>query len=84
MLYGVSLQCSDTENQHIIIQVKDVNDEPPYFLNRPLPMQAVVQLYALPKTPVFTLQAADLDANNRIHYFIARDLCKYGLFRIDQ
>ncbi|KAF4517226.1 hypothetical protein B566_EDAN005280 [Ephemera danica] len=46
-----------TDNQRVIIHVKDVNDEAPYFINRPLPMQAVVQLNAPPNTPVFTLQA---------------------------
>ena len=29
----------DTDNQRVIIKVKDINDEPPYFINRPLPMQ---------------------------------------------
>jgi len=57
----------------VIIHVKDVNDEPPYFINRPLPMQAVVQLNAPPNTPVFTLQARDPDTDHNIHYFIVRD-----------
>ena len=47
---------SDTDNQRVIIRIKDVNDEPPYFINRPLPMQAVVKLNAAPNTRVFTLQ----------------------------
>lgn len=63
----------DTDNQRIIIGLKDVNDEPPYFINRPLPMQAVVQLNAPPNTPVFTLQARDPDTDANIHYFIVRD-----------
>ena len=46
----------DTDNQRVIIRIKDVNDEPPYFINRPLPMQAVVKLNAAPNTRVFTLQ----------------------------
>jgi hypothetical protein len=33
------LFCADTDNQRVIIKVKDINDEPPYFINRPLPMQ---------------------------------------------
>ncbi|KAJ8963518.1 hypothetical protein NQ317_012854 [Molorchus minor] len=41
----------DTDNQRVIIHVRDVNDEPPYFINRPLPMQAVVQLNAPPTPP---------------------------------
>lgn len=64
---------SDTDNQRVIIHVKDVNDEPPYFINRPLPMQAVVQLNAPPNTPIFTLQARDPDTDHSIHYFIVRD-----------
>lgn len=64
---------TDTDNQRVIIHVKDVNDEPPYFINRPLPMQAVVQLNAPPNTPVFTLQARDPDTDHNIHYFIVRD-----------
>lgn len=64
---------SDTDNQRVIIHVKDINDEPPYFINRPLPMQAVVQLNAPPNTPVFTLQARDPDTDHNIHYFIVRD-----------
>ena len=64
---------TDTDNQRVIVQVKDVNDEPPYFINRPLPMQAVVQLNAPPNTPVFTLQARDPDTDHNIHYFLVRD-----------
>ena len=67
---------SDTDNQRVIIYVKDVNDEEPYFINRPLPMQAVVQLNAPPNTPVFTLQARDPDTDHSIHYFIVRDRSK--------
>lgn len=67
----------DTDNQRVIIHVKDVNDEPPYFINRPLPMQAVVQLNAPPNTPIFTLQARDPDTDHSIHYFIVRDRSKY-------
>ena len=33
----------DTDNQRVIIKVKDINDEPPYFINRPLPMQVILQ-----------------------------------------
>lgn len=73
-IYFLSLSVvSDTDSQRVIIHVKDVNDEPPYFINRPLPMQAVVQLNALPNTPVFTLQARDPDTDHNIHYFIVRD-----------
>ena len=35
----IILFCLDTDNQRVIIKVKDINDEPPYFINRPLPMQ---------------------------------------------
>ncbi|PSN32355.1 Neural-cadherin [Blattella germanica] len=74
---------SDTDNQRVIIHVKDVNDEPPYFINRPLPMQAVVQLNAPPNTPVFTLQARDPDTDHNIHYFIVRDRTG-GRFEVDE
>ena len=50
----------------MIIKVKDINDEPPYFINRPLPMQAVVKLNAPPNTPVFTLQAKDPDTDHNL------------------
>ena len=63
----------DTDNQRVIIKVKDINDEPPYFINRPLPMQAVVKLNAPPNTPVFTLQAKDPDTDHNLHYFLVRD-----------
>lgn len=76
-VYSVILSVSDTDNQRVIIHVKDVNDEAPYFINRPLPMQAVVQLNAPPNTPVFTLQARDPDTDHNIHYFIVRDRSKY-------
>ena len=69
---------ADTDNQRVIIHVKDVNDEPPYFINRPLPMQAVVQLNAPPNTPVFTLQARDPDTDHNIHYFIVRDRSEWS------
>ena len=35
---------ADTDNQRVIIKVKDINDEPPYFINRPLPMQVYIDL----------------------------------------
>jgi len=47
------------------------------FINRPLPMQAVVQLNAPPNTPVFTLQARDPDTDHSIHYFIVRDRSEF-------
>ena len=37
---------ADTDNQRVIIKVKDINDEPPYFINRPLPMQVDVQIFS--------------------------------------
>ncbi|KAI8427924.1 hypothetical protein MSG28_002259 [Choristoneura fumiferana] len=74
---------SHTDNQRVIIHVKDVNDEPPYFINRPLPMQTVVQLNAAPNTPVFTLQARDPDTDHNIHYFIVRDRTG-GRFEVDE
>lgn len=77
------LQIPDTDNQRVIIHVKDVNDEPPYFINRPLPMQTVVQLNAAPNTPVFTLQARDPDTDHNIHYFIVRDRTG-GRFEVDE
>lgn len=77
------LPLPDTDNQRVIIHVKDVNDEPPYFINRPLPMQAVVQLNAPPNTPVFTLQARDPDTDHNIHYFIVRDRTG-GRFEVDE
>ncbi|KAK2714225.1 hypothetical protein QYM36_008705 [Artemia franciscana] len=61
-----------TDIQRVVIQVRDVNDETPYFVNRPLPMQAVVQLSAPPNTPVFTLQARDPETDHNIHYFLVR------------
>ena len=67
----------DTDNQRVIIKVKDINDEPPYFINRPLPMQAVVKLNAPPNTPVFTLQAKDPDTDHNLHYFLVRDRSQY-------
>ena len=69
----------DTDNQRVIIKVKDINDEPPYFINRPLPMQAVVKLNAPPNTPVFTLQAKDPDTDHNLHYFLVRDRSKYRI-----
>ncbi|XP_031778398.1 neural-cadherin isoform X2 [Nasonia vitripennis] len=72
-----------TDNQRVIINIKDVNDEPPYFINRPLPMQAVVQLNAPPNTHVFTLQARDPDTDSNIHYFIVRDRTG-GRFEVDE
>ncbi|KAL3198853.1 hypothetical protein MRX96_044206 [Rhipicephalus microplus] len=64
---------SQKERQRIIIRIADVNDEPPYFINRPIPMQAVVQLNAPAGTPVFKLQARDPDTDHNIRYSIVRD-----------
>lgn len=83
MTQSLLLSLVDTDNQRVIIHVKDVNDEPPYFINRPLPMQAVVQLNAPPNTPVFTLQARDPDTDHNIHYFIVRDRTG-GRFEVDE
>ena len=62
------------------MKVKDVNDEPPYFINRPLPMQAVVKLNAPPNTRVFTLQAKDPDTDHNLHYFLVRDRSELSFF----
>lgn len=71
---------ADTDNQRVILQITDINDEPPYFINRPLPMQAVVKLNAAPNTPVFTLQARDPDKDHDIHYFLVRDRSECMLY----
>ena len=57
--------------------MEDDNDENPYFINRPLPMQAVVKLNAPPNTPIFTLQARDLDTDHNIHYFLVKDRSEF-------
>ncbi|RLU17111.1 hypothetical protein DMN91_011180 [Ooceraea biroi] len=80
--FWVTITNTDTDNQRVIINMKDVNDEPPYFINRPLPMQTVVQLNAPPNTHVFTLQARDPDTDHNIHYFIVRDRST-DLFQLD-
>jgi len=67
---------NNPERQRIIIHIRDVNDEPPYFINRPLPLQAVVQLNAAAGTSVFKLQARDPDTDHNIHYFLVRDRSK--------
>ncbi|XP_015784984.1 neural-cadherin [Tetranychus urticae] len=79
----VKRQNYDTEKQHVVINVRDVNDEPPYFVNRPLPMQAVVQLNAPPGTSVFKLQARDPDTGHNLHYFLVRDRTG-GRFEVDE
>ncbi|CAL7951403.1 unnamed protein product [Xylocopa violacea] len=81
--FWVTITNTDTDNQRVIINMKDVNDEPPYFINRPLPMQTVVQLNAPPNTHVFTLQARDPDTDSNIHYFIVRDRTG-GRFEVDE
>ena len=63
--------------------VKDVNYEPPYFINRPLPMQTVVKLDAPPNTTVFTLQAKNPDTDHNIHYILVRDRTG-GRFEVDE
>ncbi|XP_076323801.1 neural-cadherin-like [Tachypleus tridentatus] len=73
----------EPDRQRIIIHIRDVNDEPPYFINRPLPMQAVVQLNAAPGTPVFKLQARDPDTDHNIHYVLVRDRTG-GRFEVDE
>ncbi|XP_067136149.1 neural-cadherin-like [Centruroides vittatus] len=71
------------ERQRVIIYVKDVNDESPNFINRPLPMQTVVQLNAPPGTPVFKLQARDPDQDHDIHYYLVQDQTG-GRFEVDE
>lgn len=69
--------------QRIIIHIRDTNDEKPYFINRPLPMQAVVQLNAKPGESVYKLQARDPDTDHNIHYFLVRDRTG-GRFEVDE
>nr|XP_046911229.1 neural-cadherin-like isoform X3 [Dermatophagoides farinae] len=73
----------DVVRQRIITHIKDVNDEKPYFINRPLPMQAVVQLNAKPGESVYKLQARDPDTDHNIHYFLVRDRTG-GRFEVDE
>ncbi|XP_074602495.1 neural cadherin isoform X1 [Brevipalpus obovatus] len=73
----------EIERQRVSINIRDVNDEKPYFINRPLPMQAVVQLNAPPGTSVFKLQARDPDTDHNIHYFLSRDR-GMGRFEVDE
>ncbi|CAG0882382.1 unnamed protein product, partial [Cyprideis torosa] len=73
----------DTSYQRVIITVTDVNDEPPYFINRPLPMQAVVKLNAPPRSHVYTLQARDPDTDSNLHFFLVRDRTG-GRFEVDE
>ena len=60
-----------------------IGSEPPYFTNRPLPMQTVVDLNAPPNTTVFTLQAKDPDPDSDIHYILVRDRTG-GRFEVDE
>lgn len=78
-----SLDKDDIVRQRVIIHIKDVNDEKPYFINRPLPMQAVVQLNAKPGESVYKLQARDPDTDHNIHYFLVRDRTG-GRFEVDE
>ncbi|GAB6020542.1 hypothetical protein CHUAL_003225 [Chamberlinius hualienensis] len=77
------MSISEIENQRVIIRIKDVNDELPYFINRPLPMKAVVKLNAPLGTPVYKLQARDPDTDANIHYFLVRDFTG-GRFEVDE
>ncbi|GFY53896.1 neural-cadherin [Trichonephila inaurata madagascariensis] len=76
-------QQPEADRQRIIIHVQDANDENPYFINRPMPMQAVVQLNAPAGTSVFKLQARDPDLDSNIHYFLVRDRSG-GRFEVDE
>lgn len=78
-----SPQQPESDRQRIIIHVQDVNDENPYFINRPMPMQAVVQLNSPPGTPVFKLQARDPDVDSDIRYYLLRDRTG-GRFEVDE
>ncbi|RWS18039.1 Pt1-cadherin-like protein [Dinothrombium tinctorium] len=82
-MFSILFFHTDPERQSISIHIRDVNDEPPYFINRPLPMQAVVQLNAPPGTSVFKLQARDPDTDHNIHYFLVRDRTG-GRFEVDE
>ncbi|KAG8184279.1 hypothetical protein JTE90_004606 [Oedothorax gibbosus] len=76
-------QQPEADRQRIIIHVQDSNDENPYFINRPMPMQAVVQLNAPSGTSVFKLQARDPDSESNIHYVLVRDRTG-GRFEVDE
>ncbi|RWS20452.1 Pt1-cadherin-like protein, partial [Leptotrombidium deliense] len=79
----VALPNRDIEHQSITIHIIDVNDEPPEFINQPLPMQTVVDLNAPPGTSVFKLQANDPDTDHNIHYLLVRDRTG-GRFEVDE
>ncbi|RWS22467.1 Pt1-cadherin-like protein [Leptotrombidium deliense] len=79
----VALPNCDIEHQSNTIHIIDFNDEPPEFINQPLPMQNVVDLNAPPGTSVFKLQANDPDTNHNIHYLLVRDRAG-GRFEVDE
>lgn len=70
------------EEHYIQIDVGDVNDELPYFVNK-LPMKAKVKLDSTTGTTVYKLKARDLDKDSDLHYFLVRDYAD-GLFEVDE
>ena len=70
--------------QRVKIQVADANDEPPYFINRPLPMQATIpSLESEPGLRVYTLLAKDPDGNHDLRYVLLEDRGKWFHFTIE-
>ena len=62
------LVLSDRFEQRVRIDVTDVNDELPRFVNTPRPFLATVATNAPPGTSVFRLEARDPDSGSVVRY----------------
>lgn len=70
--------------QPVEVQVEDVNDERPYFVNAPKPFQTVVPINAQTGVSVYKFDAIDPDRNSRIKYRLVRDQSANEQFIVDE
>lgn len=70
--------------QPMVIEVEDVNDERPHFINAPRPFQAVVPIDAMPGQSIYKFEAIDPDRDAIIKYRLFRDNSAQGKFEVDE
>lgn len=76
LMKDVFFPFSVQDTQKVVINVIDVNDEKPEFVNKPKPFQTVVSPNAPQGELVYVLDARDKDKDADIIYKIELDLSK--------
>ncbi|XP_014664051.1 PREDICTED: neural-cadherin-like [Priapulus caudatus] len=82
--FNVIITGGVSDTQKVVINVLDVNDERPEFVNKPRPFQTVVSPNAPQGELVYVLDARDKDKDADIIYKIELDLSGEKAFEVDE